>query len=270
MSSHCCRQGSCSSPIRSASRAADAGCGPRSDVVIADSERNSRRRSTGARRSSFEALATTTQPRAVERQHAAVAPDDVAKILFTSGPTAHAKGVINTHRMLCSNQQMILQTLPFLGDEPPVLVDWLPWHHTFGGNHNIGIVLYNGGSLYLDEGRPMPGAFAESVRNLQRCRANHLSQRPEGLRGAGAVLPTGPGAGGRSSLAGSKCCSTRRRACHRHVSRRDSDAWPSRPAASVSSSSPAWARPRRRRWPSVVRGQASWRRRSACRCRAST
>jgi len=74
--------------------------------------------------------------------------------------------VINTHRMLCSNQQMILQTLPCLGDEPPVLVDWLPWHHTFGGNHNIGIVLYNGGSLYLDEGRPIPGQFAESVRNL--------------------------------------------------------------------------------------------------------
>jgi feruloyl-CoA synthase len=69
--------------------------------------------------------------------------------------------------MLCSNQQMILQTLPFLGDAPPVLVDWLPWHHTFGGNHNIGIVVYNGGSLYLDEGRPLPGAFEESVRNLR-------------------------------------------------------------------------------------------------------
>jgi feruloyl-CoA synthase len=103
----------------------------------------------------------------VARRHAAIAPDDIAKILFTSGSTGSPKGVINTHRMLCSNQQMILQTLPFLGDAPPVLVDWLPWHHTFGGNHNIGIVVYNGGSLYLDEGRPMPGAFEESVRNLR-------------------------------------------------------------------------------------------------------
>ena len=75
--------------------------------------------------------------------------------------------MINTHRMICSNQQMILQALPCLGEEPPVLVDWLPWHHTFGGNHNIGIVVYNGGSLYLDEGRPLPGAFEESVRNLR-------------------------------------------------------------------------------------------------------
>jgi acyl-CoA synthetase (AMP-forming)/AMP-acid ligase II len=69
--------------------------------------------------------------------------------------------------MICSNQQMILQTLPFLGDAPPVLVDWLPWHHTFGGNHNIGIVIYNGGSLHIDDGRPLPGAFDESVRCLR-------------------------------------------------------------------------------------------------------
>jgi feruloyl-CoA synthase len=111
-------------------------------------------------------LLETIPTDAVDRRHAAIAPDAVAKILFTSGSTGAPKGVINTHRMLCSNQQMILQTLPCLGDEPPVLVDWLPWHHTFGGNHNIGIVLYNGGSLYLDEGRPVPGGFAESVRNL--------------------------------------------------------------------------------------------------------
>jgi feruloyl-CoA synthase len=104
---------------------------------------------------------------ALDRVHAAIDPDAPAKILFTSGSTAIPKGVINTHRMLAANQQMILETLPFLGDAPPVLVDWLPWHHTFGGNHNIGITIYNGGSLYLDEGRPLPGAFDESVRNLR-------------------------------------------------------------------------------------------------------
>lgn len=120
----------------------------------------------GRASTAFESLAATTPSEELDRRHAAIDPDDVAKILFTSGSTGAPKGVINTHRMLCSNQQMILQTLPCLGDEPPVLVDWLPWHHTFGGNHNIGIVLYNGGSLHLDEGRPIPGAFAESVRNL--------------------------------------------------------------------------------------------------------
>jgi feruloyl-CoA synthase len=120
----------------------------------------------GRSTTAFESLAETAPTDAIERRHAAIEPDDVAKVLFTSGSTGAPKGVINTHRMLCSNQQMILQTLPCLGDEPPVLVDWLPWHHTFGGNHNIGIVVYNGGSLYLDEGRPIPGAFAESVRNL--------------------------------------------------------------------------------------------------------
>jgi feruloyl-CoA synthase len=115
----------------------------------------------------FGALRETTPTAKVDRAHEATDPDAVAKILFTSGSTGIPKGVINTHRMLAANQQMILETLPFLGDEPPVLVDWLPWHHTFGGNHNIGIALYNGGSLYLDEGRPLPGAFDETVRNLR-------------------------------------------------------------------------------------------------------
>jgi feruloyl-CoA synthase len=114
----------------------------------------------------FDALLRASATPDVATRHAAIAPDDIAKILFTSGSTGRPKGVVNTHRMLCSNQQMILQTLPFLGDAPPVLVDWLPWHHTFGGNHNIGLVLYNGGSLYVDEGRPVPGGFGESIRNL--------------------------------------------------------------------------------------------------------
>jgi len=115
----------------------------------------------------FETLRGTAPTDEVDRAHAAVGPDTIAKILFTSGSTGTPKGVINTQRMLCANQEMIRATLPFLGDDPPVLVDWLPWHHTFGGNHNIGIALYNGGSLYLDEGRPLPGAFDESVRNLR-------------------------------------------------------------------------------------------------------
>ena len=144
--------------------------------------------------------------------------DDIAKILFTSGSTGSPKGVINTHRMLCSNQQMILQTLPFLGDAPPVLVDWLPWHHTFGGNHNIGIVVYNGGSLYLDEGRPMPGAFDESVRNLREVVPTILSQRPERLRRARAGARDVTARSRRSSSTVCRCCSMPPPVCRSHVS----------------------------------------------------
>jgi feruloyl-CoA synthase len=128
----------------------------------------------------FSRLLETSTTAALDARHLAIDPDDVAKILFTSGSTGSPKGVINTHRMICSNQQMILQTLPLLGDEPPVLVDWLPWHHTFGGNHNVGLVIYNGGSLYVDEGRPLPGAFAESVRNLREVSPTIYLNVPKG------------------------------------------------------------------------------------------
>ena len=120
-----------------------------------------------SRGTAFDALLNTTPTTDVDRAHNAITPDTIAKILFTSGSTGLPKGVLNTHRMLTSNQQMILQALPVLAEEPPVLVDWLPCHHTFGGNHNVGLVLYNGGTLHIDDGRPMPGAFDESVRNLR-------------------------------------------------------------------------------------------------------
>jgi len=84
---------------------------------------------------------------AVDDAHSRVTPDAVAKILFTSGSTGRPKGVITTQRMLCSNQEMLRAVLAFLADEPPVLCDWLPWNHTFGGSHNFGLVLYNGGTL---------------------------------------------------------------------------------------------------------------------------
>ena len=104
---------------------------------------------------------------AVDEAHGRVGPDTVAKVLFTSGSTGRPKGVINTQRMLCANQAMILSVLAFLEDAPPVLCDWLPWNHTAGGNHNFGLVLHNGGTLYIDEGRPVPGAFDATVRNLR-------------------------------------------------------------------------------------------------------
>ena len=103
---------------------------------------------------------------AVDVAHARLNPDTIAKILFTSGSTGHPKGVINTQRMLCANQAMIRAGLAFLAHEPPVIVDWLPWNHTYGSNHNFGLVLDNGGSLYIDDGKPLPGAIAATVRNL--------------------------------------------------------------------------------------------------------
>ncbi|MES1929539.1 feruloyl-CoA synthase [Salinisphaera dokdonensis CL-ES53] len=117
--------------------------------------------------SDYASLAATLATSAVDDLHAATGPDTIAKFLFTSGSTSLPKAVITTQRMLCSNQQMLLETFPFLADEPPVLVDWLPWNHTFGGSHNIGIALYNGGSLYINEGRPTPELFGETVRNLK-------------------------------------------------------------------------------------------------------
>jgi feruloyl-CoA synthase len=112
------------------------------------------------------ALLATGPGAGVEAAFAALGPDSVAKILFTSGSTGTPKGVLNTHRMLAANQQMIRQAWPFLARERPVIVDWLPWSHTFGGNHNVNMMLTAGGSLYVDGGRPAPGMFGQSVANL--------------------------------------------------------------------------------------------------------
>jgi feruloyl-CoA synthase len=112
------------------------------------------------------ALLNTAPGAAVEDAFARLRPDGIAKILFTSGSTGAPKGVLNTHRMLAANQQMIRQVWPFLTLERPVIVDWLPWSHTFGGNHNVNMVLTSGGTLYIDEGRPVPSLFGRTVTNL--------------------------------------------------------------------------------------------------------
>jgi feruloyl-CoA synthase len=116
----------------------------------------------------------------VDDAHAAVGPDTIAKFLFTSGSTGSPKAVINTQRMWCSNQQMVRQVLAFVADEPPVLVDWAPWHHTAGGNKDFGMVLYNGGTMYIDEGRPLPGAIAATARNLAEIAPNWYFTVPKG------------------------------------------------------------------------------------------
>jgi feruloyl-CoA synthase len=105
--------------------------------------------------------------KAVDQAMNATNADTIVKFLFTSGSTKMPKGVINTQRMWCSNQQMMRQSMPVLTEHRPVLVDWLPWNHTFGGNHNYGMVLYNGGTLYIDNGKPTPAMIGETLRNLK-------------------------------------------------------------------------------------------------------
>jgi feruloyl-CoA synthase len=113
--------------------------------------------------------------------HALVGPETIAKFLLTSGSTGQPKAVVTTHKMLCSNQAMLRHAFPFVALEPPVLVDWLPWNHTFGGSHNVGLVIANGGSLYIDDGRPTPAGFAQTIRNLREIAPTFYFNVPSGF-----------------------------------------------------------------------------------------
>jgi feruloyl-CoA synthase len=134
----------------------------------------------GAQSVSVAELLETNPGSTQEREFTKVAPESVAKILFTSGSTGIPKGVVNTHKMLCANQQMLAQAWPFVEDQPPVVVDWLPWNHTFGGNHNFNMVLRNGGTLYVDGGKPVPGLVETTARNLKEVPSTIYFNVPRG------------------------------------------------------------------------------------------
>jgi feruloyl-CoA synthase len=140
----------------------------------------------GRRTTAFADLYKPDPTSAVDAAHDAVGPDTIAKFLFTSGSTGVPKCVINTQRMWCANQVMIRQALAYFAEEPPVVVDWAPWHHTAGGNHDVGLVLYNGGTFYIDEGKPLPGAIETTVKNLRDIAPTWYFNVPKGYE---ALLP---------------------------------------------------------------------------------
>ena len=127
-------------------------------------------------------LLATKPTSAIDAAFSRVGPETVAKILFTSGSTGMPKGVINTQRMMCSNQQAITQIWPFITRRPPILVDWLPWNHTFGGNHNFNLILRNGGTLHIDAGKPAPGMFQTTADNLREIAPTIYFNVPRGFQ----------------------------------------------------------------------------------------
>lgn len=135
----------------------------------------------GRRCTSFETLLATEPTPAVDAAHSQVNGDTIAKFMFTSGSTKLPKAVINTHRMLCSNQIQQRQCYPYLADEKPVMVDWLPWHHTAGGNADFGMVMFHGGTMYIDDGKPTTDGIAETIRNLREISPTCYYTVPKGL-----------------------------------------------------------------------------------------
>jgi feruloyl-CoA synthase len=138
----------------------------------------------------YEQLLATPPTDAVDKAMAATGPDTLFKFLFTSGSTKLPKGVANTQRMWCANQQQMRQSMPVLTEEPPVLVDWLPWSHTFGGNHNLGLVIYNGGTMYIDDGKPVAALAGETLRNLREVAPTLYFNVPTGYEFLTAAMKT--------------------------------------------------------------------------------
>ena len=144
----------------------------------------------GKQVTTFEALCSTPATAQVDAAIAATGPDTIAKFLFTSGSTKLPKAVINTQRLWCANQQQMAQSMPILAEEPLVLVDWLPWNHTFGGNHNFGMVVFHGGTMYIDDGKPTTTLMHETLRNLREIAPTVYFNVPTGFEAIALAMKT--------------------------------------------------------------------------------
>ena len=144
----------------------------------------------GRRTTAFADLLAMPASPEVDAAMQATGPDTIVKFLFTSGSTKLPKAVINTQRMWCANQQQMAQSMPVLTAAPPVLVDWLPWNHTFGGNHNFGLTLFHGGTLYIDDGKPTPALMGETLRNLREIAPTVYFNVPTGFDAIAQAMKT--------------------------------------------------------------------------------
>lgn len=154
------------------------------EIVLADGTLD------GMPTTSFADLTATPETPDVDAAIAATGPDTITKFLFTSGSTKLPKAVINTQRMWCANQQQMVQSMPVLAEQPLVLVDWLPWNHTFGGNHNFGMVVFHGGTLYIDDGKPTPALMHETLRNLREVAPTVYFNVPTGFEAIANAMKT--------------------------------------------------------------------------------
>jgi feruloyl-CoA synthase len=137
--------------------------------------------SKGLKITAFEALLATPVTSQVARAMQATDGDTIVKFLFTSGSTKLPKAVVNTQRMICANQQQMAQAKPTVFEVPPILMDWPPWNHTFGGNHDFYLVLFHGGTLYINDGKPTPALIGETIRNLSEIAPTVYYDVPIGL-----------------------------------------------------------------------------------------
>lgn len=144
----------------------------------------------GHRITPFAQLCETPATPQVDAAMAATGPDTIVKFLFTSGSTKLPKAVINTQRLWCSNQQQMAQSMPVLAEKELVLVDWLPWNHTFGGNHNFGMTVFHGGTLYIDDGKPTPALIQETLRNLREIAPTVYFNVPTGFDAIASAMKT--------------------------------------------------------------------------------
>jgi len=144
----------------------------------------------GKQVTTFVDLCNTPATAQVDSAIAATGPDTIVKFLFTSGSTKLPKAVINTQRLWCANQQQMAQSMPILAEETLVLVDWLPWNHTFGGNHNFGMVVFHGGTMYIDDGKPTPALMHETLRNLREIAPTVYFNVPTGFEAIALAMKT--------------------------------------------------------------------------------